>query len=355
MKKKNIFQAIAMAAAMAAMTIAGAMVAMADEATFSRNWYAEADGRWRLKDGSGNIVRNAWVCDDAVAANADNVWYLLDAEGYMIADPLVQDNTGNYYSLETEHNGYYGMLRYQSGVYGGIALELDSAHDGGFAKIMNQDGLAAMMAAFQVRYADIDNSNIVHTKDFGSVTSGSGNDQVPAQPGQRRADGTYDVRDYDSQGLSRAALDIAMHTREENKKYVEVYTDGTNGLTVHYANGLSTSYYLSKDGRAGGVGADNGDTTLIFNVPVNHRDYKGEAARLRGMGYDAGWDVGGLYIDDLWDGRVGLSWVYNGSGSPGLLLKGRHRSDGVHMDAEVMDTAQLHEHLLSTWGTEWGY
>ena len=57
----------------------------------------------------------------------------------MVNTGLVQDQTGNIYSLETSHNGYYGMLRYKSGAYDGVYLDLES-HPG--KKPLHQIGRA---------------------------------------------------------------------------------------------------------------------------------------------------------------------------------------------------------------------
>lgn len=129
--------------------------------TFSDNWYAVGD-TWRISGNAGDVV-NAWVCDDAVAANGQNVWYLIDRNGNMYSAGLVQDNTGNYYSLETNHNGYYGMLRYKSGNYDGIYLELEPSHNGAFGAIRNADGIATLKAKYGLVHLNIDNSNIVYT------------------------------------------------------------------------------------------------------------------------------------------------------------------------------------------------
>ncbi len=146
--------------------------AQAAEPTYSAYWFQDASGNWKIRDGSGKVITNAWVCDDAIPANGKDIWYLLDANGLMVSAGLVQDGTGNYYSLEMNHNGYFGMLRYKSGVYDGINLTLDSSHNGGFARILNQDGLAAMIAKYGVTNVSIDNSNIVYTSSFGGSSSG---------------------------------------------------------------------------------------------------------------------------------------------------------------------------------------
>lgn len=85
-----------------------------------------------------------------MATNGKDVWYLLDAGGNMLTAGLVQDGTGNFYSLETSHNGYYGMLRYKSGTYDGVSLQLESQHNGSFAAIKNADGIEALKTKYGV-------------------------------------------------------------------------------------------------------------------------------------------------------------------------------------------------------------
>jgi hypothetical protein len=125
-------------------------------ATFSSYWFQDTDGSWKVKDRYGNLVTNCWLCDDAVSGNGQNIWYLLDASGNMVSGALVRDSLGNYYSLETEHNGYYGMLRYASGTYGAITLSLESQHNGRFGAINNSDAINALNAM----YGTIDISSI---------------------------------------------------------------------------------------------------------------------------------------------------------------------------------------------------
>ena len=69
---------------------------------------------------------------------------------------LVQDNTGNYYSLEMNHYGNYGVLRHVSGNYDGINLSLEASHSGSFAKILNADGIQALAAKYGVTNFPID-------------------------------------------------------------------------------------------------------------------------------------------------------------------------------------------------------
>lgn len=139
--------------------------------TFSKNWTQAADGQWQIKNKAGEIVKNAWLCDDAVTANGQNVWYLLDGNGNMVSGGCVQDNTGNIYSLETNHNGYYGMLRYQNGNYTcedgtTVYLEFSQKHDGTFGAVINQAGKDFLIRKYGITQFGIGNQNIQYTKAF---------------------------------------------------------------------------------------------------------------------------------------------------------------------------------------------
>ena len=142
------------------------MTVLANTPTFSEFWYQDTQGNWHIQDNNGNMVTNAWLCDDAVESNGQNIWYLIDANGNMVSAGLVQDQTGNIYSLETSHNGYYGMLRYQSGAYDGVYLDLESSHGGSFANIKNQDGRSGLQSIYGLTQVNINNSNCVYTSSF---------------------------------------------------------------------------------------------------------------------------------------------------------------------------------------------
>lgn len=140
--------------------------AYANTPTFSEFWFQDSQGNWKVRDNNGNTITNAWLCDDAVESNGQNIWYLIDATGNMVSAGLVQDQTGNIYSLETSHNGYYGMLRYKSGAYDGVYLDLESSHGGSFAKIKNQEGVTGLQGIYGLTQVNIDNSNCVYTSSF---------------------------------------------------------------------------------------------------------------------------------------------------------------------------------------------
>ena len=80
------------------------------------NWYQEGNN-WKIKDGSGNVITNAWVCDDT---DGTKPWYLLDANGNMLTG-LVQDN-GLWYLL-----GSNGSLYFNSGYYSDVYLDISSS------------------------------------------------------------------------------------------------------------------------------------------------------------------------------------------------------------------------------------
>ncbi len=153
--------------AMAVMAFAAITV---EAATFSDVWFQNADGTWSVRMADGSVLKDAWFCDDAVPSNGKDIWYLIDKDGKMMSAGLVQDGTGNYYSLEMEHNGFYGMLRYKSGTYDGVSLQLESQHNGSFAAIRNADGIEALKAKYGVTKLAINNSNIVYSSTIVSGT-----------------------------------------------------------------------------------------------------------------------------------------------------------------------------------------
>ncbi len=160
-----------------AMGMSLSMSLLSYASTFSEYWYQDNQGNWHIQDQNGNMVTNAWLCDDAVGSNGQDIWYLIDSNGNMVSAGLVQDQTGNIYSLETSHNGYYGMLRYKSGAYDGVYLDLESSHGGSFAKIKNQEGIDGLQGIYGLTQVNIDNSNCVYTSSFrnSSTVNGSNN------------------------------------------------------------------------------------------------------------------------------------------------------------------------------------
>lgn len=185
------------------------MPAYADTPTFSEYWYQDGAGNWHIRDGNGNMVRNAWLCDDAVPSNGQDIWYLIDSNGNMVSAGLVQDQTGNIYSLETSHNGYYGMLRYKSGAYDGVYLDLESSHGGSFANIKNAEGRSGLQAIYGLTQVNIDNSNCIYTSSFrnsgGSYNGGSNSSNGVADSSQNTQTNTENTNPYRTPTLDELA------------------------------------------------------------------------------------------------------------------------------------------------------
>ena len=81
---------------------------------FSQNWFKDGNN-WRIKDGSGNVITNAWLCDDTESSKP---WYLLDSNGNIFVD-LAQDH-GSWYFLGSD-----GTLKTASCYYDGVYLDID--------------------------------------------------------------------------------------------------------------------------------------------------------------------------------------------------------------------------------------
>lgn len=184
--------------------------------TFSEYWYQDSQGNWHIQDQKGNMVTNAWLCDDAVASNGQDIWYLIDSNGNMVSAGLVQDQTGNIYSIETSHNGFYGMLRYQSGTYDGVYLDLENSHGGSFSKIKNQDGINGLQGIYGLTQVNIDNSNCVYTSSFRNSGGSNYNDDRYNQNVNNKEDETTSsgdlLEDYKEKvremlGLSKEEFD----------------------------------------------------------------------------------------------------------------------------------------------------
>lgn len=192
--------------------------AYADTPTFSEYWFQDSQGNWKVRDNNGNTITNAWLCDDAVASNGQDIWYLIDSNGNMVSAGLVQDQTGNIYSLETSHNGYYGMLRYKSGAYDGVYLDLESSHMGSFANIKNQDGRSSLQAIYGLTQVNIDNSNCVYTSSFRNSYNGGSDSRYTSLNPYAPQDNTQSADTHD---------DSDFHPSQEFWDTLDEATDGS--------------------------------------------------------------------------------------------------------------------------------
>jgi len=163
MKKRLLI--IPMILLFAALTGATALAA-----GYSSAWY-QSGSNWCVMGPNKRQLMNCWFCDDAYPGNGKNVWYLLDTNGFMVSSPLVKDGTGNYYSLETRHEGVYGSLRYQNGFYDGIYITFSQSHNGTFGAITNVDAIEKLKAKYGVYdVSHINNSNCYYSSSWIGTT-----------------------------------------------------------------------------------------------------------------------------------------------------------------------------------------
>ncbi|MDO4939263.1 MAG: hypothetical protein Q4E54_04805 [Lachnospiraceae bacterium] len=138
---------------------------------YSDNWFVDTNGAWKIRNSAGNIVVNSWICDNDVIANGNDVWYIVGADGSMVAANLVRDKNGYYYSFETDStNRKYGMMRNKSGYYKcgdlRIYLQISDQHDATYGRILNQDSINKLIQTFGVVDYPIGNENCVYTATF---------------------------------------------------------------------------------------------------------------------------------------------------------------------------------------------
>lgn len=226
-------------------------------AEFSEYWYQDGSGSWHIKDGSGKTVTDAWLCDDAVASNGKDVWYLIDANGDMVSTGLVKDGTGNCYSLEMRHEGHFGMLRYESGTYSAdgltVALSLESSHNGSFAAIKNPDGIEALKAKYGLKTVNIDNSNIIYTSNFAAQKQ-----KAQGVPGELTGN------DFIASGNSVPKSDIISYTASQYDGdaatyfYYDSSSDPSREGVVRTARGITLASYKNDVIREYGSGRQIG-------------------------------------------------------------------------------------------------
>lgn len=173
-----------------ALTIAGTFCMTCYAADFSNYWYQDGS-TWKIHDQSGNTIANAWVCDNAVTVNhnTDTNWYLMDASGNMY-EGIIQDQNGDYYLLNPEHNGTYGMMLTANGfTYNGVTYQFNQAHDGTFGKILNTQDIGR--SGLKVSQVNTAGRATYYTNDFrGSGSSSGGSSGSGSSGSQQSASGT---------------------------------------------------------------------------------------------------------------------------------------------------------------------
>ena len=90
------------------------------------------------------------------------------------------------------------MLRYKSGAYDGVYLDLESSHGGSFAKIKNQEGVDGLQAIYGLTQVNIDNSNCVYTSSFRNSNPVNGsNNTTNNTPSSNMSDYEKEKQDYE--------------------------------------------------------------------------------------------------------------------------------------------------------------
>lgn len=108
------------------------------QATQSDRWEGAGD-TWKVRtqDNTGYLT-NSWFQDN------DASWYMLGADGTMYAGLVTDLSTGKSYLLNTQHDGTYGKMLTQDGVYtvngSQVYLTFNQSHDGSYGAI--QSGLS---------------------------------------------------------------------------------------------------------------------------------------------------------------------------------------------------------------------
>ena len=230
----------------------------AGAATYSECWKKTADGKWIVSDAKGSQMKGIWLCDDAVMSNGKNVWYVIGADGVMVTAGLIQDKSGNYFSLETANNGYFGMMRNKSGIYDGIRLEIQTAHLGNFGAVLNADGIAALKAKYGVTQVDIDNSNIVYSSKI-----------VPQKIVYSASDESSEEKHDDGDDKTEHILSTPF-TDGTKKLGHAILTVADGGKTITYKNVSEIEQNLTITTKA--------DETLIIDAPKDTIVHEGKAA-----------------------------------------------------------------------------
>lgn len=105
----------------------------------SDRWEGAGD-TWKVRTQDGTAyLTNSWFQDN------DNSWYMLGADGTMYSGLVTDQSTGKSYLLNTNHDGTFGKMLTQDGVYtingAQVHLTFNQSHDGSYGAITT--GLSA--------------------------------------------------------------------------------------------------------------------------------------------------------------------------------------------------------------------
>lgn len=174
MKKKTLVMVICIAV----LSVMFGLMAFAAGNATSEYWFQDG-GAWKIRDGSGNMIRDSWVCDDKNNSNRDSNWYLMNSNGIMY-EGVINDN-GHYYLLDPTHNGTYGMMisGVSSYTYNGVTLQLETAHNGYFGEIKNTGDI--MRLGLNVTSVSTAGKPFLYTSQFKSGGSSNSNAGISMQ------------------------------------------------------------------------------------------------------------------------------------------------------------------------------
>lgn len=213
---------------------------------YSVNWKQDETGRWFVQKNDGTVIKNAWFGDDTDPV--DVKWYILGSDDFMVEAPLVCDKTGTYYSIETSHNGNFGMMRNKSGVYDGISITINESRNATYGAIMNRDAIDALKKKYGAVNVEIDNSNIIYASRL--VTSGIASSSSSS-----------------SRVRPSANVDIKIPAAPGTYKY------GVGTLVVTEGS----AEYLNLTGTAQNVKLTSSGKTIVINAPLDEIRHYGSA------------------------------------------------------------------------------
>ena len=212
---------------------------------YSVNWKQNEAGKWFVQKNDGTTIKNAWFGDDTDPANVK--WYILGPDGFMVEAPLIRDKTGTYYSIETDHNGNFGMMRNKSGVYDGISIAINEVRNATYGAVMNQDAIEAMKKKYGVVDMEIDNSNIVYASRIAASVSSTSSSSSGTRPERN--------------------INIKVPSAPGTYQY------GAATLVVTE----DSAEYINLSGTAQNVRLTSGDKTIIINAPLDRVEHYGSA------------------------------------------------------------------------------
>lgn len=244
---------------------AAAMATMMSVPTFAQGWQQNATGWWYQEDdGSYPTNTGKWIDDNGDGAYE---FYYFDENGYLLTDTEVP---GRPVPPESHFN----------------------------ARI-NKEGQLEIDGEVSIAYIE---------DDFARSTG---------------IDENFADETYDENGISRIAMDMLLHSREENAKYGEIACEGN---TVIYSNGFKVGYEqsISDDTQSaahhiGTVDPKDGKKLLKFHYASNYptdrvKDTEEKSVFVQELGFCVLMNNRNLSFDSIYycldygDNILGVTW-----------------------------------------------